>query len=71
MDGPRGTVHSATDGPGGPSAVAMDGPGGGGGGGGEPIIGGEGHPLSDRPTPPPLNWHQVMNLCKSCLDLLV
>ena len=33
MDGPRGTVHSATDGPGGPSAVAMDGPGG-------PIIGG-------------------------------
>ena len=33
MDGPRGTVHSATDGPGGPSAVAMVGPGG-------PIIGG-------------------------------
>ena len=33
MDGPRGTVHSATDGPGGPSAVAMDDPGG-------PIIGG-------------------------------
>ena len=33
MDGPRGTVHSATDGPGGPSAVATDGPGG-------PIIGG-------------------------------
>ena len=32
MDGPRGTIHSATDGPGGPSAVAMDGPGG-------PIIG--------------------------------
>ena len=28
MDGPRGTVHGATDGPGGPSAVAMDGPGG-------------------------------------------
>ena len=27
MDGPRGTVHSATDGPGRPSAVAMDGPG--------------------------------------------
>ena len=33
MDGPRGTVHSATNGPGGPSAVAMDDPGG-------PIIGG-------------------------------
>ena len=33
MDGPRGTVHNATNGPGGPSAVAMDGPGG-------PIIGG-------------------------------
>ena len=28
MDGPRGTVHSATDGPGRPSVVAMDGPGG-------------------------------------------
>ena len=44
MDGPRGTVHSATEGPGGPSAVAMDGPGG-------PIIGGtircvtEHHPI--------------------------
>ena len=36
MDGPRGTIHSATDGPGGPSAVAMDGPGG-------PIIGGTIH----------------------------
>ena len=35
MDGPRGTIHSAADSPGGPShsVVAMDGPGG-------PIIGG-------------------------------
>ena len=30
MDGPRGTVHSSTDGPGGP----INGGGGGGGGGG-------------------------------------
>ena len=43
MDGPRGTVHSATDGPGVLSVVTMDGPGGWG-----TNYWGD-HPLCDRP----------------------